>query len=105
MEPFVARVFDIARPFNSFLTHGFTVENRETDPQSTHSMAAYLRMRRDKRETFLRTVSELHLLLFLCNLLDMNVDMPVLCNKIVEGKADELEGFQMMIYCYAGLDM
>ena len=103
MEPFVARVFDIARPFNSFLTHGFTVENRDADPQTAQSMAAYLRMRRDKREPFLVTVSELHLLLFLCNLLDMNVDMPVLCSKVVEGKADELDGFQMMINCYAGL--
>ena len=31
-------------------------------------------------------------------------DMPLLCANIVEGKGDELDGFQMMINCYAGLD-
>jgi len=34
----------------------------------------------------------------------MAVDVPVLCSKIAEGKADELEGFQMMVNCYAGID-
>jgi len=40
----------------------------------------------------------------LANLLDMNTDMPVLCSHVVEAKGDELEGFQMMINCYAGID-
>ena len=46
----------------------------------------------------------MHFLLFLSNLLDMNTEMSVLCNTIVEGKADELDGFQLMINCYAGLE-
>ncbi|KAL3893100.1 MAG: hypothetical protein SGPRY_014472 [Prymnesium sp.] len=49
-------------------------------------------------------VSDLHFLLMLANLLDMNTDMPVLCSHVVECQQDELEGFQMMINCYAGLD-
>eukprot|EP00308_Calcidiscus_leptoporus_P012219 CAMPEP_0119354118 /NCGR_PEP_ID=MMETSP1334-20130426/3174_1 /TAXON_ID=127549 /ORGANISM="Calcidiscus leptoporus, Strain RCC1130" /LENGTH=438 /DNA_ID=CAMNT_0007367587 /DNA_START=64 /DNA_END=1380 /DNA_ORIENTATION=- len=104
MEPFVARVFDIARPFASFLGSGFAIENRPTEPQSSQSLTNYVRQRRDRREPFLKTVSDLHLLLFLSNLLDMQADMPVLCSKVVEGTpADELDGFQMMINCYAGL--
>lgn len=103
MEPFVARVFDIARPFSSFLGSGFAIENRETEPQTSQSLTNYVRQRRGRREPFLKTVSDLHLLLFLSNLLDMQADMPVLCSKVVEGKTDELDGFQMMIDCYAGL--
>jgi nuclear protein localization family protein 4 len=105
MEPFVARIFDIARPFKSPLScGGFPVANRPTEVQNVGEMGMYLRRRRDRKEHFLSTVSDLHLLLFLGgNLLDMAVDMPVLCAKIVEGKADELEGFQMMINCYGGL--
>jgi len=105
MEFFTARVFDISRPFNSFLGSGFPVENRPTEPQSSQSMASYLRQRRDRRppERFVRTVSDLHFLLFLCNVLDMKADMPVLCNKVVEGSGELDEGFKLMIDCYAGL--
>ena len=106
-EHFIARVFDIQRslngaPFASFLSAGFPVENRPTEPQDAEAMASYLRRR--KSEPFLRTVSDLHFLLFLSNLLDMNTEMSVLCNTIVEGKASELDGFQLMINCYAGLE-
>ena len=45
-------------------------------------MASYLRRR--KSDPFLRTVSDLHFLLFLCNLLDINADMPILCTKVAE---------------------
>lgn len=105
MEFFTARVFDITRPFTSFLGTGFPTENRPTEPQTSHSMAMYLRQRRDRRppEAFVRTVSDLHFLLFLCNVLDMKADMPVLCNKVVEGSGELDEGFQLMINCYAGL--
>jgi len=106
MEPFVARVFDIARPFKSPLqVGGFPIANRPTEVQNVGTMGLYLRQRKQRGEPFLQTVSDLHLLLFLgSNLLDMAVDMPVLCSKIAEGKAAELEGFQMMINCYAGID-
>ena len=106
-EHFVARVFDIVRPldgapFNSFLSAGFPVENRPIEPQDAGAMLSYLRSRRSK--PFIQTVADLHFLLFLCNLLDTNTEMPVLCNTIVENKADELDGFQLMINCYAGLE-
>lgn len=45
-------------------------------------MADYLRARRSRREPFLRSISDMHLLLYLCNMLDMKVDMPVLCSKV-----------------------
>merc|ERR1719240_1810772 len=107
VEHFVARVFDVGRaldgtPFSSFLSSNFAVENRPTEPQDAEAMASYLR--RNKSKPFLQTVSDLHFLLFLCNILDMNSEMPVLCNTIVEGKASELDGFQLMINCYAGLE-
>ena len=106
-EMFIARVFDVGRtlegkPFTSFLGSGFAIENRSTEPQDAAKMASYLRNRR--KEHFLRTVSDLHFLLFLANFLDVKSDLPVLCAKIVENKGDELEGFQMMINCYAGLE-
>ena len=78
----MSRVFDIARPFQSFLTSGFTIENRPTDPQTSESMASYLRARRSKGESFLVALSDLHFLLFLSNLLDMATDMPILCSKV-----------------------
>jgi len=90
------------RPFTGLFSHSFAVENRPTEPQDSHAMATYLR--RTQRDGFLKAVSEFHFLLFLCNMLDVNVDMPVLCSKILEGNAAELDGFKMMIYCYAGLE-
>ncbi|EOD21198.1 hypothetical protein EMIHUDRAFT_469859 [Emiliania huxleyi CCMP1516] len=56
--------------------------------QNVGTMGLYLRQRKQRGEPFLQTA----------------VDMPVLCSKIAEGKAAELEGFQMMINCYAGID-
>ena len=143
IEHFVSRVFDIARPFQSFLTSGFTIENRPTDPQTSESMASYLRARRSKGESFLVALSDLHFLLFLSNLLDMATDMPILCSKVrvrvrvrvrirfsdqpltlssqptstlslslaltlcskvVARDASDLDGFQMMVNCYAGME-
>ena len=104
MESFITRVFDIGRPFNSFLGTGFVIENRSTEPQNGERMAQYLRSRRSRKEPFLTSVSDLHLLFFLCNMLDMAVDMPVLCSRVVMQQGDELDGFRMMINCYAGID-
>jgi len=109
MEHFVARVFDVGRaldgsPFASFLSSGFAVENRPTEPQDANAMASYLRGRRSRGEPFIRTVADLHFLLFLSNLLDMNTEMSVLCTTIVEGRDTDLDGFQLMINCYAGLE-
>ena len=110
VEHFVARVFDVGRvldgggPFASFLSSGFAVENRPTEPQDANAMASYLRTRRQKGEPFIRTVADLHFLLFISNLLDMNTEMAVLCNTVIEGKADELDGFQLMLNCYAGIE-
>ena len=67
-------------------------------------MAEYLRNRASRKEPFLTTVSEFHLLVFLTNMLDMSADMPALCGKVREQSGDDLDGFQMMIRCYAGLD-
>jgi len=104
VEHFVSRVFDIARPFQSFITSGFAIENRPTDPQTSERMASYLRARRSKGESFLLAISDLHLLLFLSNLLDMSTDMPILCSKVVARDTSDLDGFQMMINCYAGME-
>ena len=104
VEHFISRVFDVARPFSSFLGTGFAVENRPSEPQAAHAMAEYLRNRASRKEPFLTTVSEFHLLCFLTNMLDMSADMPALCGKVREQSGDDLDGFQMMIRCYAGLD-
>ena len=82
---------------------GFAVENRPSEPQAAHAMAEYLRNRASRKEPFLTTVSEFHLLCFLTNMLDMSADMPALCGKVREQSGDDLDGFQMMIRCYAGL--
>jgi hypothetical protein len=100
----VGRVLDGGGPFASFLSSGFAVENRPTEPQDANAMASYLRTRRQKGEPFIRTVADLHFLLFISNLLDMNTEMAVLCNTVIEGKADELDGFQLMLNCYAGIE-
>jgi len=34
----------------------------------------------------------------------MNTEMSVLCTTIVEGRDTDLDGFQLMINCYAGLE-
>eukprot|EP00325_Prymnesiales_sp_UTEX-LB-985_P030520 CAMPEP_0174721042 /NCGR_PEP_ID=MMETSP1094-20130205/35187_1 /TAXON_ID=156173 /ORGANISM="Chrysochromulina brevifilum, Strain UTEX LB 985" /LENGTH=437 /DNA_ID=CAMNT_0015921653 /DNA_START=66 /DNA_END=1379 /DNA_ORIENTATION=+ len=105
VEMFISRVFDTARPLSDpFLSSGFVVENRITETQDASAMASHLR-RSKGRQPFLKTVADLHFLFFLANFLDMNTDLPVLCEKVVAGLSDELEGFEMMINCYAGLDM
>ena len=108
VEHFVARVFDIVRPldgspFSSFLTSGFAVEHRPTESQEA-AFGTYLRNRRSRGEPFIKSVADLHFLLFLANFLDLASEMPVLCQAILEGKAGELDGFQLMINSYAGLD-
>ena len=105
----MARVFDVGRaldgsPFASFLSSGFAVENRPTEIQDAGAMASYLRARKSKGEKFIKTVADVHFLLFLANLLDMNTEMSVLCSIIVEGREADLDGFQLMINCYAGLE-
>lgn len=103
-EHFIARVFDIGRPFRSSLSCSFQVENRATEPQSAQSLADYLRPCRSRREAFVTSCSDFHFLMFLTGMLDINTDMPVLCAKVRDGDNTDLEGFQMMIYCYAGMD-
>jgi len=110
VEFFFARVFDVSRPlegkpFASFLGSRFCIENRPTEPQDAQQLVSYLRRLKGK-EPFLRTVADLHFLFFLATaFLDMTTDMPVLCEKILTDKAEDFDGFQMMINCYAGLDM
>lgn len=110
VEHFVARVFDVGRQipsgtaFTSFLGSAFPIENRPAQPQDGSAMAQYLRSRKSKGEPFLRTVADLHFLLFLANFIDMATEMPVLCATIVEERAADLDGFQLMINCYAGLE-
>ena len=38
------------------------------------------------------------------HVLDVDVDVPVLCGHLQSGGAAELDGFRMMINCFAGLD-
>lgn len=49
-------------------------------------------------------LADLHLLVFVANILDMSTDMPVLCHAVAAGDSGQLEGFQMMLHAFAEIE-
>jgi len=87
------------RAHEGWLRSAFPVESRELAPQSVGHMAAAL----DTGMPFYRRVSDFHLLLFLSNMLDMDVDMPRLAAAVAQQReltADE-DGYRLMIEAFA----
>lgn len=78
------------------------VENRPTLPQTQQSLREYLLRRRG--EPFALVLADLHLLTFVSNVLDMETDMPVLCQAVAAGDSSQLEGFQMMLNSFAEIE-
>ncbi|KAG8469933.1 hypothetical protein KFE25_006388 [Diacronema lutheri] len=101
-EHFVTRVHDMSRPYASPLRTAFPVENRPTQPQTQQSLREYLLRRRG--EPFALVLADLHLLVFVANILDMSTDMPVLCHAVAAGDSGQLEGFQMMLHAFAEIE-
>jgi hypothetical protein len=59
--------------------------------------------------TFKSILSDFQLLLFLCDTLDVNTDLSVICSALVspaeDGAATLDEGYQLLIRSIAGIDM
>eukprot|EP00871_Galdieria_phlegrea_P003919 jgi/Galph1/4528/GphlegSOOS_G3174.1 len=79
----------------------FPVENREQAPQKPADLAKCLSQSRD--EPFIRRITDFHMLLYISNVLDINADMPILCNAVREQRdlVEEEEGYQLMIEAIA----
>lgn len=87
------------RAHDGWLRSAFPVESRELAPQAVGQMNGAL----DKRLPFYRRVSDFHLLLFLSNMLDMDVDMPRLAAAVAQQRElnpDE-DGYRLMIEAIA----
>lgn len=87
------------RAHEGWLRSAFPVESRELAPQTVGHMGASL----DPKLPFYRRVSDFHLLLFLSNMLDMDVDMPRLAAAVAQQRelsADE-DGYRLMIEAIA----
>ncbi|KAJ1616476.1 hypothetical protein T492DRAFT_895430 [Pavlovales sp. CCMP2436] len=101
-EHFFTRTHDMSRPYASPLRTGFPVANRPTAPQTQHSLREHLLRRRG--EPFALVLADLHLLVFVSNVLDMNTDMPLLCEAVASGDSSQLDGFQMMLNSFAEIE-
>ena len=55
--------------------------------------------------TFKQVLADFHLLLFLCNFMDISTDMAVICNAINNDEVELEEGYQLIIRSVAGIDM
>ncbi|GAB0491158.1 hypothetical protein MMPV_002408 [Pyropia vietnamensis] len=87
------------RAHEGWLRSAFPVENRELAPQTVGHMASAL----DKGLPFYRRVSDFHLLLFLSNMLDMEVDMPRLAAAVAQQRelSPDEDGYRLMIEAIA----
>ncbi|EME30742.1 Nuclear protein localization protein 4 [Galdieria sulphuraria] len=84
--------------------NNFPVENREQAPVQPSDLSSCLGKSLD--EPFIRRISDFHLLLYISNVLDMDGDMPLLCNAVREQRelTDEEEGYRLMIEAIANAD-
>jgi hypothetical protein len=71
-------------------------------PQSQQSLREHLLRKRG--EPFALMLADFHLLTFVSNMLDINTDMPLLCQAVASGDSSQLEGFQMMLNAFAEID-
>lgn len=79
----------------------FPVENREQAPIKPSDLSSCLA--KSHEEPFIRRISDFHLLLYISNILDMDADMPLLCNAVREQRElmEEEEGYRLMIEAVA----
>lgn len=82
----------------------FPVENREQAPIQPSDLSLCLAKNQD--EPFIKRISDFHLLLYISNILDMDADMPLLCNAVREQRelSEEEEGYRLMIEAIARSD-
>lgn len=50
-------------------------------------------------------LADFHLLLFLCDFLDLNYDIPQLCRSVMQRDLPLDDGYQLIIRSVAGMDM
>jgi len=84
--------------------NNFPVENREQAPIQPSDLSLCLAKNQD--EPFIKRISDFHLLLYISNILDMDADMPLLCNAVREQRelSEEEEGYRLMIEAIARSD-
>lgn len=87
------------RAHDGWLRSAFPVESRELAPQTVGHMGRAL----DAGMPFYRRVSDFHLLLFLSNMLDMDVDMPRLTGAVAQQRelTPDEDGYRLMIEAIA----
>lgn len=87
------------RAHDGWLRSAFPAESRELAPQTVGHMAGAL----DTGMPFYRRVSDFHLLLFLSNMLDMDVDMPRLAAAVAQQRelTPDEDGYRLMIEAIA----
>lgn len=87
------------RAHDGWLRSAFPVESRELAPQTVGHMGRAL----DTGMPFYRRVSDFHLLLFLSNMLDMDVDMPRLAAAVAQQRelTPDEDGYRLMIEAIA----
>lgn len=81
-----------------FLTNTFPVENRER-AQARSDLKVHLM--HHAKLSFIEQLSDFHLLLFLSKgIFDLSTDFPALCEAVRTKKAQNLEGFKMILESY-----
>lgn len=81
-----------------FLTNTFPVENRER-AQARSDLKVHLM--HHAKLSFVEQVADFHLLIFLSKgIFDLNTDFPTLCEAVRTKKAQNLEGFKMILESY-----
>jgi len=94
----------IERHDSQVLVSQFPVANREGVVQTNDDMRTQLQKAGTNGWTFVDMLGDFHLLLFLCNFLDISTDIPRICQSILDKSQPLDEGFKLIISSLAGMD-
>jgi len=82
----------------------FPKKNREGEIQTHDAMKMQLQKSGTNGWAFMDLLSDFHLLLYLCDFLDCNSDMPKICKSVVDRSTPIDDGYKIIIASMAGLE-
>mmetsp|Transcript_29141 Transcript_29141/g.38327 ORF Transcript_29141/g.38327 Transcript_29141/m.38327 type:complete len:447 (+) Transcript_29141:71-1411(+) len=97
-------VVPIEQHDSQVLVSQFPPANREGIVQTNDDLKKQLQKAGTNGWTFIDMLGDFHLLLFLCGFLDIQTDVPRICQSILDKSIPLDEGFNLIIRSLAGLD-
>jgi len=82
----------------------FPKKNREGEMQTHDAMKQQLQKSGTNGWEFIDLLSDFHLILYLCDFLDFNNDIPKICRSVVDRTIPVDDGYKIIIASMAGID-